>query len=324
MFLVVYADRGLVSSGLNMKLYHTLFSLTWIISILWNCLNNLEPFHDTWNLINLIVVFSIDSIIVKLLIMNMRTAIGRMCLSRSSFSSIGGTKRRNLFTAEECRHSMHILQIFIILEEVLLLGLPVSKEAVQSVVTLGWCVFLSLCIPLRLLYILNRDPPLLYIHQRKLSYFTNTPQVFTPRAATIGQPKLLNRNNEEYITPGCSIFFEKPQFRSPTEIVIFAKQCTEGSSLPSELEGYNKDGKADKTDMEGPKSSPKKMSHQERSKTHVHYLSLDVHELENLQKNQEAYDYGNMMRRLELKTENSRREFSCPPKIIGIPDVCID
>ena len=209
MFLVVYADRGLVSSGLNMKLYNTLFSLTWIISILWNCLNNLEPFHDTWNLINIIVVFSIDSIIVKLLIMNMRTAIGRMCLSRSSFSSIGGTKRRNLFTAEECRHSMHILQIFIILEEVLLLGLPVSKEAVKSGATLGWCILLGVFTHLRLLYVLNWDPPLVNIYSSESTSFYKTTQVFTPRAATIETPQKLNENNEENVRPGYSVYFER-------------------------------------------------------------------------------------------------------------------
>ena len=324
MFLVVYADRGLVSSGLNMKLYNTLFSLTWIVSILYNCLNNLEPFANIWNLINLIVVFSIDGIIIELMIMKMRTAIGRMCLSRSFFSSIGGTKRRNLFTAEECRHSFHILQIFIILEEVLLLGLPVSKEAVQSVATLGWCIFLSLCMPLRLLYMLNRDPPLLFIHRRKLSSFNKTAQVFTPRAATIGQPKILNRNNKKYITPGCSVFFEKPQFRRPTERGFFVQPYSEDSRLRSELESYNGEGKANKTDMEGPEYSQKKMSQPERSEAHFHYHSLDVHELENLQKTQEAFDHGNMMRRLEVKIEIAKREFRCPPNIIGIPDVCID
>ena len=165
MFLVVYADRGLVSSGLNMKLYNTLFCLTWIVFTLWNCLNILEHIADTWNLINLIVVYGIDGILVKLIIMKMRKTVDSMCLSRSYFSSIGGTKRRNLFTANECQYSIHILQIFIILEEALLLRLPVFKEAVQSVATLGWCVFLSLCMPLRLLYMLNRDRPLLYINQ---------------------------------------------------------------------------------------------------------------------------------------------------------------
>ena len=108
MFLVVYADRGLVSSGLNMKLYNILFYLTWIFLILYACFISLETFADTWNLINLIIKLSIGAIIVELVMMKMRKRIDGMCLSQTYFSAIGGSKRRNLFTANECRHISHI------------------------------------------------------------------------------------------------------------------------------------------------------------------------------------------------------------------------
>ena len=95
---------------------------------------------------------------------------------------------------------------------------------------------------------------------------------------------------------------------------------TGGSTLRSELESYSGECQANTTDMEGSEYSSKKMSHQDRREA----ISLDIHELENLQKNQEVYDCGNMMRRLEAKIEIGKRGFRLPPKITGIPDVCID
>ena len=301
MFLVAYADRGLVSSGLNMRLYNTLFSLTWIVFILWGCFYNLEPFADTWNLINLIITLSIDAVIVELLMMKMRKKIDGMCLSQRYFSSIGGTKRRNLFTADECRHFIHILQFGLILEEALI-GLPVPKETVKSAATLSWCMFLSVCLPLWLLYVLKLDPPLVKIHPSASTPFYKTTQVFTPRAATIDPPKKLNGNNEEKITRGCSVYFEGPQFRQSTERFIFVKPYAGSSKL---------------------ESSSMKRNHPERSENRTDFLSLNVHELEQLQRNQEMASAREMMRRLEAKIENAKREFGYPPKIGGIPDVCI-
>ena len=253
MFLVVYPDRGLVSSGLNLNLYNILFYLSWIVCVLLNCFYSLEPFSEPRKIGAIVFIFT-DALIVELIMMKMRKCIDGMCLNQRYFSAIGGNKRRNLFTANECRHITRCIQFGIVFEEALLLGLPVSGEAVQSIATLCWCMLLCVFMPLKLLHNLNRDPPLLYIHPeqtRELTSFYKTTQVFAPRAATIDPPKKVKRNNEENVTPGCSIFFKKPQFRRSAERVIFVNSYA-GSSRPasSGLENYDGECKLDMVDLE--------------------------------------------------------------------------
>ena len=82
-------------------------------------------------------------------------------------------------------------------------------------------------------------------------------------------------------------------------------------------------------DIEGIESQSKKRRHEERSETRSYLHSVNVCELEKIQKNQEItsaeeFDKGNMMKRLEAKIETAKRKFRYPPKIVSIADVFID
>ena len=323
MFLVVYPNRGLVSSGLNMKLYDTLFWLTWIISVPLHCFNALEIFADHYNLTIVTILMSIDVIVVELFTLKMRWCIDDMCLNRQYLSAIGGTKRRNLFTANECRHIAHCAQFCMVLEEALLLGLPISREAVKSVATLGCCIVLSLCMPLKLLNMLKRDPPLSYIHPELTSFFMTT-QAFVSRPATIDPPKKLKRDNEENVSSGSFVYLERPKLISSAKRVIFVKPYVEASRPSCEWEGTEEKDNTEKSGMGGSESSSSlRLRHGERSDAcaPTEFVSLDDQELEEIRKSAAAR---NMMRRFEAKIENAKLKLRYPPKITGMPDVCID
>ena len=337
-----------MSSGqLNMKLYSTLFYLTWISYIPLDCFLTLESFAETYSLVSLLTILIIQAVIVELMMLHMSTSLKRMCLNQRYLGAIGGPHRRNLFTANEIRHFMHFAQVCMVLEEALL-GLPVPREVVKSVATVGWCLFLSLCIPLRGLYVCKEDPPLLLVHKvhsNELTSFHRTTQVFTPREPTIDSPRTQNRNEERIITPCCAIFLEKPKIRKPAlrsrsaavekfGSITFGNEEDKTNMKSSGNEHSSVTINMPKTifvrpaneseDFDGILDSPFE-SERAFQFPNVDDQDLDLDSLkeQNELRTNENYDAGNGAKRLEMKGRKVKRELSYPSKIQGMPDVYI-
>ena len=350
MFLVVYSDRGLVSSGqLNMKLYNTLFYLTWISYIPLDCFLTLESFAETYSLVSLLIVLSIQAVIVELMMLHMSMSLQGRCLTQRYLGAIGGPHRRNLFTANEIRYLMHFAQGCMVLEEALL-GLPVSREVVKSVATVGWCFFLSICISLRGLYVCKEEPPLFLVHKekpKKLNYFHQTTQVFTLREATIDSPKKHDRSKELIITPACAVILKKPELKKTAlqskstifeklRSVTFWNERNKTNIKNSGMENCSVTINMPETIFVTPAnecdiinggldslSNNKLKSERAFQFPNVNYQDLDrIEEHKEIQTNNN-YDDTNPMKRLEMKMGKVKREMTYPTKIQNMPDIYI-
>ena len=192
LFLVVYSDKGLVcSTGVNMKMFNTLFWIAWTTFGFLTCFYSLEQFSTTSNFIYIGIVESIKALIVELIIMYMRTYVNGQCLNQRSFGAFGGNHRRHLFTATETRNLTHYYQIGILLEELFLsLDLQSSRKTIKSVATLYWVFFIGLYLPLKFLHRSQSELPSLFLKPRaqaRVNTFCKSSTSYIARSPTIGR-----------------------------------------------------------------------------------------------------------------------------------------
>ena len=135
MFLVVYSGRGLViKNTLNLKLFNFLY---WVF--LFNFTVAGFYFVPNWekekDKISKLIILSLDMIIMEFIEKKKKVYVYGQCLNRTTFSSFGGKRRRNIFTGQETKTYLLIVQCSTAAEVIYSMMEPfhfLSQETVQA------------------------------------------------------------------------------------------------------------------------------------------------------------------------------------------------